>query len=53
VIDLTGFGLTFGALQGLMSQSGTDVKITINAVTVLTLHDVTVAGLGPSDFLLA
>jgi hypothetical protein len=36
--------------RSIQDAGGTDVKITINAVTVLTLHDMTVAGLWASDF---
>src|SRR5262245_13019733 len=36
-----------------MSQSGADVKITINALTVLTIHNTTTGALAANDFLLA
>src|SRR5262245_17306716 len=52
VVDMKGFGLTFGALRRLMSPSSADVKITINALTVLTIQNVTTAQLAANDVLL-
>jgi ELWxxDGT repeat protein len=54
VIDLKGFGLAnFAAVQALLTDSGPNAVLTINAVTVLTIDGVLKAQLQASDFLLA
>jgi hypothetical protein len=54
VIDPKGFGFAnFAAVQALMADSGANVALTINALTVLTIDNVHKADLTANDFLLA
>jgi hypothetical protein len=54
VIDLKDFGFAgFAAVQALLADSGPNVVLTINALTVLTIDGVHKAELAASDFLLA
>src|SRR5262249_41099929 len=54
VIDLKGFGFaSFAAVQALLADSGANVVLTINALTVLTIDGVHKVDLAPNDFLLA
>jgi hypothetical protein len=54
VIDLKGFGFAnFTVVQALMADSGANVVLTTNALTVLTIDGVHKADLAASDFLLA
>ena len=52
LIDLQGYGLTFGSLQQYMAQIGGDTVIDFKNGDILTLHTVQKSGLQAGDFLL-
>jgi Ca2+-binding RTX toxin-like protein len=53
-INLAGSGLAnYSALQSVMTQSGSDVLITLNGSDTLLIKNTTLAALGSSDFLFA